>query len=376
MKPVKWFSKIFKLISFTKNIPYIFEKTFRKAIGLSDTPSLFYITPNIHWSTDWDGYYITRELQNYGFSAHVSSTPHLLSGEIIHYCDLGTFAYQINQPWNKRNQIVMTIFHGNRSEQTPETIFLLDQLLSNVNILKAIVTSCSIMKNRLIEWGINSEKIKCIPLGIDLSHFRPASPEQKITLRQSLGIPSDALCIGSFQKDGMGWENGLEPKWVKGPDVFLRVVQQLKSHYKIYILLSAPARGYIKKGLEVLEIPYKYIPLKKYWDIVSLYQALDLYLVTSREEGGPKAILEAMACGIPIVSTRVGMAPDIIVDNFNGLTAENENIDELLQCVIQIIETPQQTNAMIKNGLNTVKNYQWSIIARKYFDEVYAPLLK
>lgn len=232
------------------------------------------------------------------------------------------------------------------------------------------------MKNRLLDWGVDQEKIKCIPLGIDLDHFRPLSPEQKMAIRESLNIPQDALCIGSFQKDGVGWKDGLEPKLVKGPDIFLRVVQQLKSRYKIHILLSAPARGYIKSGLESLGIPYQHYQLKNYWEIVRLYQALDLYLVTSREEGGPKAMLEALACGIPLVTTRVGMVPEVIIDKFNGLSVDNEDIEGLVHSVIEMQESPDLVEKLSQNGLQTVQDYQWSIIVKKYYDEVYAPLLK
>lgn len=375
MKPLLLRSKISKIYSLGKTIPWICERAIREYIGLKNHASLFFITPDVNWSTDWDAYYITRELRQYGLPAQVSSTPHLLSGEILHYCDLGTFAHHINQPWNRRNQIVMTIFHGNRCKRTPEFIPLIDKLLSHTYHLKTIVTSCNIMKNRLVEWGVNHDKIKCIPLGIDLDRFKPVSSDQKKKLREALDIPPDAFCIGSFQKDGVGWEDGIEPKWVKGPDVFLRVIQKLKQHNKLFILLSAPARGYVIRGLQAMEIPYRHIPLKKYWDIVGLYQALDVYLVASREEGGPKALLEALACGIPFVSTRVGMVPDVIIDNYNGLTAENEDVEGLVESILKIKENAQLTDTLIKNGLLTIKDYQWSIIAQRYYNEVYAPLL-
>jgi glycosyltransferase involved in cell wall biosynthesis len=142
-----------------------------------------------------------------------------------------------------------------------------------------------------------------------------------------------------FSKDGVGWRNGSEPKLVKGPDIFLRVIQQLKSRYKIHVLLSAPARGYIKSGLESLGIPYQHFHLKKYWDIVRLYQALDLYLVTSREEGGPKAMLESLACGIPLVTTRVGMVPDVIIDKYNGLSVEMKTLTDWFKALLNYRKT-------------------------------------
>ena len=110
------------------------------------------------------------------------------------------------------------------------------------------------------------------------------------------------MVIGSFQKDGKGWGEGNEPKLIKGPDV----------------LLTGPARGYVKTGLESLKIPCKHLYLQDYREIGKYYQALDAYLVTSREEGGPKGVLESMASGIPLISTRVGQAQDLVKQGING----------------------------------------------------------
>lgn len=375
MKSVFSWSRFLKSISLIKTLPWVGEVRIKAFFNIPIIPSLFYITPNANWSTDWDAYYITRCIRKHGLSTQISTTPQLLSKGIIHYSDLGTYIHYINGSWNERNQVVMTFFHGDRSGRYTEFIPLIDSFLNHLNTPKAIVTSCNIMKNRLIEWGIEQERVKCIPLGIDLAHFQPASPERKKIIRESLNIPSDTLCIGSFQKDGVGWKEGIDPKLVKGPDIFLRVIQKLKSHYKIFVLLSGPARGYIKNGLESLDVPYRHLHLKNYWEIVRLYHALDLYLVTSREEGGPKAMLESLACGIPLVTTRVGMVPDVIIDKYNGLSVENEDIDGLVQSIIELQENPQLVETITTNGLTTVKDYQWSIIAKKYYDEVYAPLL-
>lgn len=375
MKSVLSWSKVSKFISLIKTLPWVSEEKLRSILGLSSKSTIFYVTPNANWSTDWDAYYITRGLRKHGLSPQITSTPQLLSNEIIHYSDLGTYIHYVNGSWNKHNQVVMTFFHGDRSGRYPEFNPLIDSFLNHLHTPKAIVTSCNIMKNRLLDWGVDQEKIKCIPLGIDLARFQPVSPDRKKILKETLNIPTDALCIGSFQKDGVGWKEGIDPKLVKGPDIFLRVIQKLKSHYKIHVLLSGPARGYIKNGLESLEVPYQHFQLKKYWEIVNLYQALDLYLVTSREEGGPKAMLESLACGIPLVTTRVGMVPDVIVDKLNGLSVENENIEALVQSVIELKENPQLAEKITANGLKTVEDYRWSIIAKKYYDEVYAPLL-
>ena len=77
---------------------------------------------------------------------------------------------------------------------------------------------------------------------------------------------------------------------------------------------------------------------------------MDLYLVTSRVEGGPKAILEAMAAGIPTVSTKVGMTPDIIKEGYNGLLADVKDVEALSDKASKIIEGKKLANRLIDSS--------------------------
>ena len=146
-------------------------------------------------------------------------------------------------------------------------------------------------------------------------------------MRKKLGIPSTAHCIGSFQKDGIGWDEGMKSKWVKGPDTFLQVVQRLRRDHEICVLLTGPARGYVKSGLERIGVPYRHVWLKDYGEVAKHYWALDLYIIASRDEGGPLALLESMASKVPVVSTRVGMSVDLLVDGDNGLLSDVDDVD-------------------------------------------------
>ena len=81
----------------------------------------------------------------------------------------------------------------------------------------------------------------------------------------------------------------------------------------------------MKDGLKAMNVPFVHKYIEQYTDIPNYYYALDLYLVTSREEGGPMGLLESMASGIPVVSTNVGMAKDLIEDEVNGYITTSLN---------------------------------------------------
>lgn len=175
------------------------------------------------------------------------------------------------------------------------------------------------MRDVLLETGIAEDKVHTIVIGVDATAFSIATTEQRAAARRRLGIPGAAVVVGSFQKDGNGWGEGLEPKPIKGPDVLLEALRLLKQSVpELFVLLSGPARGFVRKGLESGSVPYVHADLVSHADIPALYHALDAYIVPSRQEGGPKAILESMASGVPIISTRVGQAVELIRHGENG----------------------------------------------------------
>ena len=355
--------------------PTILFQGGKKLLNLRIIPELFYISPQSNWVTDWVGHYITTEVKHqFNWPTHLLSAPHLIFEQIIHYGELGTFLHFVHSRANKNNKILVTVFHGNRSTQYPDLSQNIGSLIQYCHIPIKIITACQGMYKRLLDWGIPEQKIACIPLGIDLSIFKPTIPARKMLDRHRLGIPDNAICIGSFQKDGIGWEKGLEPKLIKGPDIFLKVIARLNHEHNIFILLSGPARGYVIRGLQELNIPYRHVFLEDFKSMPRLYHCLDLYLVTSREEGGPSSVLESLACGVPIVSTRVGLAPDIIQHQRNGLLAEIDQVDQLYENCQQILSNTSLHQSVIENGLKDIESYDWKIIASRYYHEIYQPL--
>ena len=169
-------------------------------------------------------------------------------------------------------------------------------------------------------------------------------------------MPQDAFVVGSFQKDGNGWGEGLEPKWAKGPEVFLQAMSILKeSVSNLFVLLSGPARGYVKEGLKKLSIPYRHCYLDNYPDIVALYHCLDIYIIASREEGGPKSVLESMASYIPIVTTRVGQAEDLVFHGQNGWMVDIGDAEGLASWAGYCYSNPEELRRIRVAGLLTAQ---------------------
>jgi len=331
---------------------------------------LSYIVENADWVIKWDGEYITGNLNKFGLLKTRITISYLgLRNQIVHFGSLNIFltAERFKKP-HRSNKIVVTVFHLVPDDPRLKFLKEADKYVDFFH------TSCNITKQKLIEFGVSEEKIIVIPLGVDLSLFKSASSEEKQKIKEQLEIPRDKIVIGSFQKDGVGWGEGLEPKLIKGPDIFVKAVEKLAKDYPVFVLLVGPARGYVKSKLKKLGIPFKHIYLKNFSDVAEYYRALDLYLITSRIEGGPKAILEAWASGVPVVSTKVGMVPDIAQDENNVLLIEVEDVDGIVKQAIRLIEGDNLKERLTQNALGEVKKNSWDNIAKRYYKEIYLRL--
>jgi len=322
----------------------------------------------INETDNWVLQNISSKLNSLISNTTQSTSVHLLKNKIIHFSSIHSYISQ-RQKIHHSNKIIITWYHLNDRLIEKETA----RQISNQNII--IHTACQKTKSDLITAGIPAEKIIVIPLGIDLNTFHPTTPPKKITAKKRLNLPLNKIIIGSFQKDGNGWNEGNEPKLIKGPDIFCDTMEILARKYPIHILLTGPARGYVKNRLTIANIPFTHHYLKHYKDIVPYYHALDLYLIASRVEGGPMALLESWATGTPLISTPIGMVPDIGVNRHNALISSSFNPQELASLSNQIINNPNLASILTQNGLQKVKLFDWPLISKQYFDILFKPLL-
>jgi len=159
----------------------------------------------------------------------------------------------------------------------------------------------------------------CLPW-VNSDLWFPMTNKQE--LRQKFGISANAYLIGSFQRDTEGYDLR-SPKMEKGPDRFCNAVKQFRRKmgdliaYRghpgaVEVLLGAWRRQYVMKRLDDLGIKYHYFERPSNEQLNEMYNALDLYVVGSRQEGGPQAIVECAATHTPVVSTDVGLASEIL----------------------------------------------------------------
>jgi glycosyltransferase involved in cell wall biosynthesis len=288
-----------------------------------------------------------RALRNHGISRRARQCCHYTS----------QFVLVDDRLFDTRNRISVDYFHG-RPGTAPEFDAVHAGLRRHHEALTRLRVSHSEMAQVALEAGIAPEKVHLIPIGVDVAHFPLQTPERRRIARGRLGLPESAVVVGSFQKDGVGWDEGLEPKPVKGPDVLLRALAALKPRLpELWVLLTGAARGFVRRGLEGAGIPYRYVRVPEYRDIAACFHALDAYAIPSRQEGGPKALLEAMAAGIPVVSTRAGQAMDLVRSGTNAWLVDVEDAEGLAAGLLEAVEGgPRRRDVIARARITAEEN--------------------
>jgi glycosyltransferase involved in cell wall biosynthesis len=89
-------------------------------------------------------------------------------------------------------------------------------------------------------------------------------------------------------------------------------------------------------------------------ETVAAYALMDALLVTSSEEGGPCTILEAMACGVPVITSLVGHVPEIVVDGKTGLICSSRSPKEYVELLDRLIGAPGLRGSIAARALDFV----------------------
>jgi len=215
--------------------------------------------------------------------------------------------------------------------------------------LETIVVCSKDMKGKLNR--LKKERIFVIPNGVDFhTYYKNKNIKNECVF-------SYVLYIGGLRK-------------LKGVDI---LIQSLPLVYKktgpipVYIAGSGAENKELIALVhqEGLEQSVKFIGFVSGKEKVTLLQQAGLVVVPSRYEPFGIVILESMACGVPVVASRIGGIPEIIQDRKSGLLFDVENVTQLSNCITTLIQSPELRSLYSQKGLEFVGSFSWSVIADK-----------
>jgi glycosyltransferase involved in cell wall biosynthesis len=175
---------------------------------------------------------------------------------------------------------------------------------------------------------VPADKLRVIQNGIDLNLYR--QPRETSRLRGALGIPPDARVIGTIGRLNE----------IKRQDVLLRAFARVRQQVQDAHLLLV-GDGPLRHELAALAAGLgltKHVHFAGFQaDTTTHLRLMDVFALTSRSEGMPQAAIEASVAGIPVIASRVGGLPELIVDGRTGMLFTPGNVEELGAGVVRLL---------------------------------------
>jgi glycosyltransferase involved in cell wall biosynthesis len=215
--------------------------------------------------------------------------------------------------------------------------------------------------------------IEIIPMGINPSFFKQSSEVEY--LKKRLGVSRKAiLFVGRL----IDW---------KGIEYLVKAVPQVLKTYpgtKLLLVGSGPQKnrlitlsrslGITNTVLFIGEVSQE--ELRKFYSIATVFVLPSIVNDKGETEGLGVVLLEAMACGVPVIGSNIGGIPDIIRDSETGLLAAQKNPCDLAQKITRLFTDEDLKKRIIENGLKLVKeNFSWDVIADKFI-KLYHDVIK
>ncbi len=191
-----------------------------------------------------------------------------------------------------------------------------------------VVTPCRWLMNKveesMLKPGIVASKV--IPNGVDLNIFHPTDQTEA---RTNLRLPIDAKIL-------LFAANGIRKNIWKDYRTLQSALKEIaKNETKVLcIALGEDAPSEHIGNIEIRFVPYQREPRK----VAQYYQSADLYIHPARVDTFPNTILEALACGVPVVASEAGGIPEQVVEGRTGYLVPVGDARTMAECVLRLLE--------------------------------------
>lgn len=196
---------------------------------------------------------------------------------------------------------------------------------------------------------------------------------------KSLLIPN-VLTINEYQykvrkllKPALLWVRAFDKTY--NPKMAINVLKEVKMAYPNALLcMVGPAKdetlAVTKEAAKKLNlenaIEFTGVLSKQEWHRKS--EEFDIFINTANFDNTPVSVLEAMALGLPVITTNVGGIPYLINDNFDGILVEKNNHHQMAQAIIYLIRHPEKAIELSKNARIKVEYFDWNKVKNSWFD--------
>lgn len=222
------------------------------------------------------------------------------------------------------------------------------------------------LKDVMVRLGIQADHISVIPNGVDARKFSPVPQSEA---RSRLGLPNGTylLSVGNLTKN-------------KGFHLLLQALHVLRTRHHLtqlglLIVGDGPMRAELERLAASLDLTdhVRFAGRVPHEQLHLWYSAADLFCLASEREGWPNVLMEAMACGLPIVATRVGGIPEIVSSEAVGLLARRDHQD-LAYTIMAALQRPWRSDVVRQHAAG----YSWTqvteALSRTFEDTLRRPV--
>ncbi len=262
--------------------------------------------------------------------------------DVIHAHQYTPFFYGITARLLCRRPAVIFTEHGRHFPDYPRR----KRMLANRLLLRRrhrVVGVGEAVRRALIDnEGIRPERVEVICNGIDLAPFGAPAPDRG-AVRREMGVGPDDLVMMLIARLDYLKDHATAIR------TLARVVQQ-RPDARLVLVGEGPERGKIEEQVRRsgIEANVRMLGLRK--DVARLLAATDLFLLTSISEGIPLTPIEAMAAGVPVVSTNVGGVGEVVEDGVTGLLAPSGNDEALAGHVLRLAADEALRRRLAESG--------------------------
>jgi glycosyltransferase involved in cell wall biosynthesis len=215
-----------------------------------------------------------------------------------------------------------------------------------------VITVCKFNAEKLLSLGVSSSKLHVIPNGYDEQLFRPIS---KAYARGRLGLPLNKkilLSVGNLVD-------------VKGHAYLIDAMSSISRRKNVLLIIvgSGPLEETLRRRVKEnkLDDIIMLVGGKRHEEIPIWINSSDVFVLPSLREGFPTVIPEAMACGKPVVATRVGGVPEAICSSELGILVPPKDPKSLSWAIEEALDKKWDPNIILEYA----KRYSWSELAKQ-----------
>jgi glycosyltransferase involved in cell wall biosynthesis len=265
---------------------------------------------------------------------------------------LAGVAYNWTSVGRRRARLIHTyhghVFEGYFNALSTRLFLLVERWLARRSDV-LISISHNIEKDLLYTYRLgNPQQVRVIPLGFDLDRLLRLSTSDRFAARRSLSIAEDAIVVATVGRLTA----------IKQQNLFLQMAERLarqSSQFVFLIVGDGELRGDLERQMNDRGIQSRTRFLGWRRDLETIYGATDIFVLTSRNEGTPVALIEAMAAGVASVSTDVGGVRDVITSPETGLIVPAGNVAALAAAVTELAHDAARRQSLGRQARESVR---------------------